>query len=70
MNVFDLAQIRADISAMSDTDLGSVVFFPEDADGESRYAQLDTLPPAQYRRGGYVNSYLTKARLVALWEKD
>jgi hypothetical protein len=70
MNVFDLVQIRADISEMSDTDLGSVVFFPADADGEARYSQLDTLSAEQYRQGGYVNSYSPKAHLVELWEKD
>ena len=70
MNAFDLESIRADIAAMADTDVGSVVFFPEDADGEARYSQLDTLSEEQYRQGGYVNSYSLKAHLVELWGRD
>ena len=70
MNEFDLATIRADIAKMSGTDLGSVVFYPADSDGETRYSQLDTLSVEEYQRGGYVNSYSTKARLMALWNKD
>ena len=67
MNKFDLARIRTDIAEMSDTDLGSVVFYPEDSDGEYRYSHLDTLTVPQFQEGGYVNSYRSKQSLTELW---
>ena len=67
MNTFDLANILADIAAMSGTDLGSVVLYSEVEDGETHYSHLDTLTVEKYRQGGYVNTYSTKAQLSALW---
>lgn len=67
INKFDLAQIRADINEMATEELGHVVFFPSDSDGVSRYSHLDTLNLFQFQQGGYVNTYCSKASLVALW---
>lgn len=64
----DLAQIRADIAEMSDTDLAAAVFYPKDEDGEARYSRLDILTVEEYQQGRYVNTYRTKAQLTALFD--